>query len=319
MRHAAHKAAKVSNRRFSVGEVFATSRGSHSVSQVYAVQAAQQDGAVVGLEEAVARKLNEIIPVTRRSMRESAKAAQRRSHLLASSSLAALVGTAATAVAFASPHDSSLSLANDPATTTTQMKRITSDVVSRSEDRTALPGESLTTETAQTTNNGNWSLGGSDSTLNVDMMSKASADNAVVANSMDTDTSALPQGFNPNHATGDTGNAYAFSQCTWWVYIRRHQLGLPVGSHMGNGNQWANSARALGYWVDNTPRHVGDVMVFAAGQADSDAAYGHVAIVEKINADGSIVTSEMGASYNGQTFSRTFPASETSAFQFIHY
>lgn len=42
-------------------------------------------------------------------------------------------------------------------------------------------------------------------------------------------------GFDPNHVTGDVGNAYAFSQCTWWAYVRRHQLGLPVGSHMGNG------------------------------------------------------------------------------------
>ena len=83
---------------------------------------------------------------------------------------------------------------------------------------------------------------------------------------MDQDSSALPANFNPNHATGDVGNAYEFSQCTWWVYVRRHQLGLPAGSHMGNGCQWADSARALGYWVDNTPRHVGDIIVFAAGR-----------------------------------------------------
>lgn len=63
--------------------------------------------------------------------------------------------------------------------------------------------------------------------------------------------------------------------------------------------------RALGYWVDNTPRHVGDIIVFAAGQEGSDSYYGHVAIVEKINDDGSIVTSESGASLNGGTYSRT--------------
>ena len=116
---------------------------------------------------------------------------------------------------------------------------------------------------------------------------------------------------------GDSGNAYSFSQCTWWVYVRRHELGLPVGSYMGNGNMWANSARALGYWVDNTPRHVGDIMVFAAGQAGSDAYYGHVAIVEQINPDGSIVTSECGAVMNGKTYSRTY--TNPGDFQFIHY
>lgn len=83
---------------------------------------------------------------------------------------------------------------------------------------------------------------------------------------VDQDAGKLPEGFNLNHATGDSGLAYAFSQCTWWAYLRRHQLGLPVGSYFGNGQDWANSARAHGYWVDNTPRHKGDVMVFRAGQ-----------------------------------------------------
>ena len=74
---------------------------------------------------------------------------------------------------------------------------------------------------------------------------------------------------------------------------------------------------ALGYWVDNTPRHVGDIMVFAAGQAGADGYYGHVAIVEQINPDGSIVTSECGASMNGKTYSKTY--TNPSDFQFIHY
>lgn len=119
-----------------------------------------------------------------------------------------------------------------------------------------------------------------------------------------------------DHPTGDTGNNYSFSQCTWWVYIRRHQLGLTAGSLMGNGNQWANTARSLGYTVSNTPM-VGDVMVFAAGQEGSDGYYGHVAIVEAITTDGSVITSECGASRNGQPYSRVI--SDPSRFEYIHY
>ena len=241
MRHAAHKAAKVSHAQFSLSKaLFTANRGSHTAKAVRMAQLAE-GGAVVGLAPEVVDKLNEVAPMSRRAMREAAKAAYRKSALVTSASLAALVGTAATALAF-SP---------------------------------------------------------------------------TIAVLMDQDSSALPANFNPNHATGDVGNAYEFSQCTWWVYVRRHQLGLPAGSHMGNGCQWADSARALGYWVDNTPRHVGDIIVFAAGQEGSDSYYGHVAIVEKINDDGSIVTSESGASLNGGTYSRTL--TNVGDFQYIHY
>ena len=41
------------------------------------------------------------------------------------------------------------------------------------------------------------------------------------------------------------------------------------------------------------------------------------AIVEKINDDGSIVTSESGASLNGGTYSRTL--TNVGDFQYIHY
>jgi surface antigen len=125
-----------------------------------------------------------------------------------------------------------------------------------------------------------------------------------------------PTGFNTSHATGDIGNAYSFSQCTWWAYVRRHQLGLPAGSHMGDGAMWADTARSLGYWVDNNP-HIGDVMVFQRGQEGASSTYGHVAIVEKVNTDGSVTTSESGASLNGGTISRTF--TNVHDFQYIHF
>lgn len=243
-------------------------------------------------------------------MREAAKAASRKSALVTSASLAALVGTAATALAFGQQNASRLVLADD-GTETSQIKRVSDGAASRSEGRTALK------ELASTSNNGGWQLGDTSASMDASLMSKSIADNPNVAVLMDQDSSALPANFNPNHATGDVGNAYEFSQCTWWVYVRRHQLGLPAGSHMGNGCQWADSARALGYWVDNTPRHVGDIIVFAAGQEGSDSYYGHVAIVEKINDDGSIVTSESGASLNGGTYSRTL--TNVGDFQYIHY
>ena len=281
MRHAAHKAAKVSHAQFSLSKaLFTANRGSHTAKAVRMAQLAE-GGAVVGLAPEVVDKLNEVAPMSRRAMREAAKAASRKSALVTSASLAALVGTAATALAFGQQNASRLVLADD-GTETSQIKRVSDGAASRSEGRTALK------ELASTSNNGGWQLGDTSASMDASLMSKSIADNPNVAVLMDQDSSALPANFNPNHATGDVG-----------------------------GCQWADSARALGYWVDNTPRHVGDIIVFAAGQEGSDSYYGHVAIVEKINDDGSIVTSESGASLNGGTYSRTL--TNVGDFQYIHY
>ena len=75
--------------------------GSHTAKAVRMAQLAE-GGAVVGLAPEVVDKLNEVAPMSRRAMREAAKAASRKSALVTSASLAALVGTAATALAFSS-------------------------------------------------------------------------------------------------------------------------------------------------------------------------------------------------------------------------
>lgn len=163
---------------------------------------------------------------------------------------------------------------------------------------------------------GSWSLG--ESIDQNDLVGVSASNKTVEALLNGRDKGAYPDGFDPDHADGDTGNAYEFSQCTWWVYVRRHQLGLPAGSHMGNGKDWAASARRLGYWVDSTPRQ-GDVMVFAAGQDGNSAVYGHVAVVEQVNADGSIDTSECGSAFQGKPFTRHYSAAAAAQHEFIHY
>lgn len=80
-----------------------------------------------------------------------------------------------------------------------------------------------------------------------------------------------------------------------------------------------DSARALGYWVDNMARHVGDIVVFAPGQQGADGYYGHVAIVEEVNADGSIKISESNVKGLGVISDRTFTAQEASQMTYIHY
>lgn len=329
MRHGAHKTHKAAPQYLQLAQsLFASSRGSHSTRNVRAVQLAN-GGAVLGLDQAVADKLNEIAPQTRRSIREAARAAERHSTFMASASLAALVGTAAGAIAIANPN--ALELADDdPATTTTQFKPVTvgdtTASASRSQSRTPLSEIASSTTVSedgssqQTANEGDWQLNDDSTSMDVNSMSRSVANNPVVASLMDIDYDQLPSGFDPNHATGENGgNAYPDGQCTWYAYNRRTELGLPVGSYFGNGGDWADSARTFGYWVDSTARHVGDIVVFRAGQLNADPNYGHVAIVEKINADGSIEISESNAKGLGVISTRTISASDAAQLQFIHY
>ncbi|WEV74457.1 CHAP domain-containing protein [Bifidobacterium sp. ESL0798] len=307
MVHAAHKARGGTKRSAAISSLFSPVKGTHSRNAMRQAQAVATSGAMVGLAPDVIDKLNEIAPETRRSIRLAREAENRRHAVVVSASLAALVGATATAVMSGNPGKPSFS-ASAETTTTSTLRPI--NAASRSEDRVPLQSSG---------SKGTWSLGESNTSLDVSAMSKSIANNPQVANLMDQDYQTLPAGFDPNHATGDSGNNYEFSQCTWWVYVRRHQLGLPVGSQMGNGAQWADSARALGYWVDRSARHVGDIMVFAPGQDGSNPTCGHVAIIEQINPDGSVVTSECGAAYQGKTFSKIYTADQVAAHQIIHY
>ncbi|MDO4913521.1 MAG: CHAP domain-containing protein [Bifidobacteriaceae bacterium] len=299
MKHGAHKGKKHSVQPLSL---FSHARGTHSKSMKHS----QSNGAVVMLDNAVLHAINEVAPQSRRAIRLARKAASHKTRFATLTGSAVVLSSIAT-IATASTLNNAL-FNNSHSGVTARTVAATSQV-SRSDER----------ESLAVSNDSAWDLGSTNTGFDTGKMSVSRASNSNVAKLMDQDQGLLPAGFNPNHATGDTGNAYEFSQCTWWAYVRRHQLGLPVGSYLGNGNQWAASAKRLGYWVDNTPRHVGDIISFAAGQADSDTTYGHVAIVEKINADGSIVTSESGASFNGKTFSRTFTAAQAAQFSYIHY
>lgn len=109
------------------------------------------------------------------------------------------------------------------------------------------------------------------------------------------------------------GNRYDYGYCTWYAYNRRDQIGRPIGSFWGNASTWASYARGSGYLVNNTPA-VGAVMQ----DSYSAGGYGHVAVVESVNADGSIFISEMNyAGWNVKS-TRTLSAGEASRYNFIH-
>ena len=107
---------------------------------------------------------------------------------------------------------------------------------------------------------------------------------------------------------GGDDMGYPWGQCTWGVAKRMNQLGLqlkgrdgskiPIISTMGNGMDWVATASRLGGETGNIPRD-GAIISFNLGNQ-----YGHVALVEKVYADGSFLISE--TNYNGSTGVVTF-------------
>ncbi|MGM0229054.1 hypothetical protein IGJ28_001116 [Enterococcus sp. AZ091] len=89
----------------------------------------------------------------------------------------------------------------------------------------------------------------------------------------------------------NTSGSYPFGQCTWYVFNRMAQIGKRVDDFMGNGGEWGRKGRALGYKVTNTPK-VGTAISFPPGSFGSSPVYGHVAFVEVVNPDGTLLISE---------------------------
>ena len=95
-------------------------------------------------------------------------------------------------------------------------------------------------------------------------------------------------------------NGYAGGGCTDYVWQWFAQRGVYIPNVMpGNGKDWA-------YQMPRAPKVVpGVIASFAGGAHGSSPVYGHVAIVESVNADGSFVVSEGGVGAWGST--RTIP------------
>lgn len=91
--------------------------------------------------------------------------------------------------------------------------------------------------------------------------------------------------------------SYAFGNCTQYVYNRIIQLGGQIGTHMGNGGEWGINAQAQGYYTTTVPTE-GYAVSFPPGVAGSSSVYGHVAFVEKVYSDNSILVSEMNVKGN---------------------
>ena len=128
---------------------------------------------------------------------------------------------------------------------------------------------------------------------------------SLVAQQAATATAVLKQdGYDPNQGTGVTTvagggslNRFAFGQCTYWANMRYHALTGYWVPWLGNAYQWAYGASSSGWIVSSKPR-VPSIIVLQSG-VQGASYFGHVAVVERINADGSVYTSDYNWYANG--------------------
>lgn len=120
-----------------------------------------------------------------------------------------------------------------------------------------------------------------------------------------TATAILKQpGYDPGPPSGyvppgsDIANRFTYGQCTYWAderYFNRTGVRVPW---MGNAYQWAAGASQYGWIVSSEP-HVPSIIVLQPGVQYASPYYGHVAVVESINADGSVHTSNWNWGHPG--------------------
>lgn len=135
------------------------------------------------------------------------------------------------------------------------------------------------------------------------------ADAAAARREKEAEIAEAIRAANSNGAIGDGLNTYPMQgncprdnlrysytggyvcQCTSYAGWKvKERYGITI-SAWGNANNWANTAKKLGYRVDHTPE-AGSVAVSTSGQ------WGHVMWVENVNSNGTINVSEYNNSYS---------------------
>lgn len=103
-------------------------------------------------------------------------------------------------------------------------------------------------------------------------------------------------------------NGYVPGYCTWYVANKRMQIGKPLPANLGNASTWDNYAPQG--W-DRNPRP-GDAVV------TKESGAGHVAFVEAVYEDGSVLVSEMNRRRRYEITTRVFGPAEAATYKYIH-
>lgn len=99
-------------------------------------------------------------------------------------------------------------------------------------------------------------------------------------------------------------NWFPIGQCTYWASKRYQQLTGKYVSWHGDAYTWASGANAQNWTVSSTPPSNIPSIIVLSPFVQGAGNLGHVAVVEHINSDGSVYTSNLN--WNGNQTSPTF-------------
>lgn len=107
-------------------------------------------------------------------------------------------------------------------------------------------------------------------------------------------------------------NGYDYGWCTWHAANRRAETGHPLPTNLGNAISWYSRAAGSGMGVGEAPQ------AGAVAWHNNIGGLGHVAYVESVNEDGSVLISDMNYPIWGRVTYRTVTPSEFGSYKFIY-
>lgn len=98
----------------------------------------------------------------------------------------------------------------------------------------------------------------------------------------------------------DSSRGYGYRNCTDWVAFRIPQLvQRSVPSGLSHAKYWDDNGTMPGTWIKDTTPEPGDIAIWNSGN------YGHVEVVESVNADGTANTSGFNKHRDGKYDTQT--------------
>lgn len=107
------------------------------------------------------------------------------------------------------------------------------------------------------------------------------------------ETICIPGALVAHQPVRGRGNYFPYGQCTWWANQRYHQLHGVYVPWLGRSNAWQWTARARQFHWQISSKPLPGAIINLQPWVQGAYSLGHVAVVERILANGHVIASNM--------------------------